>query len=248
MRAADYHSFAAALCEADTAIPQGVRAPAGTDLSDRFAVYRNNVHVSLVDSIAARFAITLAQVGDEFFRAMARAYVQQCKPATAELTSYGDDFPDFIATFGPAASLAWLPDLARLERAWSQSWAAADAPALPVTALRTRAADELLQVCVYVHPAARLVKSAWPVADLWDAHQSARPDLSTLEWRPQNVLLCRPQAEVLMLRVDDAAADFIEALIAGDTIEAAAALAPGLDAGALLQILFDAGFILEIRT
>jgi hypothetical protein len=248
MRTADYHDFAAALCDADTAIPNGLRSPAGTDLADRFAVYRNNVHVSLVDSIAARFPIALAQVGEDFFRAMARAFVQQSKPSTAVLTFYGDDFPDFIATFEPAASLAWLPDLARLESAWSQCWAAADAPALPITALRIRNADELLQVCVYVHPAARLVRSAWPVADLWDAHQSALPDLSTLEWRPQNVLLCRPQADVLMLPVDDAAATFIAALIAGDTIEAAAALSPGLDAGALLRILFDAGFILEIRT
>jgi hypothetical protein len=248
MRAADYHDFAAALCDADIAMPEGLRSPAGTDLADRFAVYCNTVHVSLVDSLAARFPITLAQVGEDFFRAMARAFVQKSKPAIAVLTLYGEDFPDFIATFEPAVSLAWLPDLAALERAWSQCWAAADAPALPITALRIRNADELLQVCVYVHPAARLVRSEWPVADLWDAHQCAVPDLSTLEWRPQNVLLCRPQADVLMLRMDDAAADFIAALIAGDTIESAAALSPDLDVGALLRVLFDAGFILEIRT
>lgn len=248
MRTADYQSFAAALCDADAPLPDGLLCPAGTDLSDRFAVYRTNVHVSLVDSLAASFAVTRAHVGEEFFHAMARTHVQQSKPSSALLSIHGEDLPDFIATFGPAASLPWLPDLARLERAWSQCWAAADAPALPITALRECRADELLQVCVYPHPAVRLVRSAWPVATLWEAHQVAGADLSGIEWTPQNVLLCRPHADVLLRRVDDAAADFIAALIAGDTIESAAALAPALDAGLLLQTLIEDGFILEIRS
>lgn len=248
MRVADYRTFAAALCDADAALPDGLRSPAGTDLADRFAVYRNNVHVSLVESLAARFPITRAQVGEEFFRAMARAHVQQCKPSHPLLTFYGEDFPDFIAGFAPAALLPWLPDLARLERAWSESWAAADAPALPITALRAHRPDELLQVRVCVHPAVRLVRSSWPVADLWEAHQGPDPDLSAIDWTSQHVLLCRPHADVLLRRVDGPACDFIAALIAGDTIETAAALAPGLDPGRLLRDLFEDGFILEIRS
>lgn len=248
MRSAEYPVFASALCDADAALPEGLASPAGTDLSDRFAVYRNNVHVSLVESLAAGFPITRAHVGEDFFRAMARAHVQRSKPRSAQLLHHGEDFPDFIRTFGPAASLPWLPDLASLERAWSQSWAAADAPALPITALRERRADELLQMRVCVHPAVRLLRSAWPVADLWEAHQGPDADLSTLEWSSQNVLLCRPHAEVLLRRVNDEAADFIAALLAGDSIESAAARAPALDAGSLLQSLFEDGFILEIRS
>jgi len=248
LRAADYQMFAAALCDADAPVPEGLASPAGTDLADRFAVYRNNVHVSLVESLAASFPITRAHVGEEFFRAMARVHVQAAKPSSARLTLHGEDFPGFISSFEPAASLPWLPDLARLERAWSQSWAAADAPALPITALRTRRPEDLPQVCVCVHPAARLVRSAWPVADLWEAHQAPDANLSTIEWTAQNVLLCRPHADVLLRRVDDAAAGFIAALIAGDTIESAASLVPALDAGSLLQTLFEDGFILEIRS
>lgn len=247
LHAADYQRFAAALCDAQAALPEGLTSPAGTDLADRFAVYRNNVNVSLVESLCASYPVTRAHVGEEFFHAMARAHVQQRKPSSALLTLHGEDFPGFIAGFEPAASLPWLPDLARLERAWSQSWAAADAPALPLTALRDRRADELLQACIRVHPAVRLVRSAWPVAALWEAHQGPDADLAGIEWASQNVLLCRPHADVLLRRVDDAAADFIAALIAGDNLESAAALAPALDAGALLHRLFEDGFIVEIR-
>jgi hypothetical protein len=248
MHSADYQRFAAALCDADAALPAFIRAPAAASLADRFAVYRNNVHVSLVDSLAHSFPIAHAHVGDEFFRAMAREYVQDHKPQSPLLTFYGKDFPDFIAAFEPAHALPWLPDLARLEQAWSDCWAAADMPALPITTLRSLGAEELAQSRLIAHPAARLVRSAWPVADLWQAHQCAQPDLTTLEWRPQNVLLTRPHAQVLLHPMDDTAATFTAALLEGATIETAAASAQGFDAGALLRQLFDDGSIVEIRS
>jgi hypothetical protein len=247
MHSAELTRFANALCDADAALPDGLTSPAGTCLEDRFNVYRNNVHVSLVESLAAGFPITRAHVGEDFFRAMARAHVQQSKPGSPQLLLHGEAFPEFVQSFEPAAALPWLPDLARLEQAWSQSWAAADAAALPITALGQRHADELLQMRVQAHPAARLVRSAWPVADLWEAHQGSEADLSALEWTAQNVLLCRPHADVLLQRLNDDAADFIAALMTGETIESAAAHAPGLDAGSLLHSLFEDGFILEIH-
>ena len=247
MHSADYQRFAAALCDADAALPAFIRAPAAASLADRFAVYRNNVHVSLVDSLTHSFPIAHAHVGAEFFRAMARAYVQDHKPQSSLLTFYGKDFPDFIAAFEPAHALPWLPDLARLEQAWSDCWAAADMPALPITSLRTLGADELAQSRLIAHPAARLVRSAWPVAELWQAHQSAQPDLSALEWRPQNVMLTRPQAQVLLRDLDDAAAAFTAALLEGATIEVAASCSPELDVGTMLRQLFDDGSIVEIR-
>jgi hypothetical protein len=248
MRTADYEHFAHALCEADAALPAGLRAPGGAALLDRFAVYRNNVHVSLVDSLAESFPGVRAQVGDEFFRAMARVYVQQHKPSTPLLMCYGEFFPGFIETFEPAAALPWLPDLARLELAWSQCWAAADAAALPLAALRLRHAGDLLQCRFTAHPAVRLVRSEWPVARLWEAHQRQEADLGTLDWQPQNVLLTRPQSVVLLHPMDDAAADFTEALLQGLTIESAASRAPQIDAGAMLGSLLDDGTFLEIRT
>jgi hypothetical protein len=248
MHAADYQSFAAALCDADAALPACIHAPAAASLADRFAVYRNNVHVSLVDSLAHSFPIAHAHVGEEFFRAMARAYVQDHKPQSPLLTFYGKDFPDFIAAFEPAHALPWLPDLARLEQAWSDCWAAADMPALPITTLRSLGADELAQSRLVAHPAARLVRSAWPVADLWQAHQCAQPDLTALEWRSQNVLLTRPHAQVLLRNMDDAAATFAAALLEGATVEAAATRSQALDVGTLLRQLFDDGSIVEIRS
>jgi hypothetical protein len=246
MRAAEHATFAAALCDTAAPLPDGICAPNGTNLAERFAVYRNNVHVSLVNALAENFPIVRAQVGEEFFDAMARLYVTARKPVSTLLTYYGEDFPDHIAAFGPAATLPWLPDLARLERAWMESWAAADAPALPISALGLLQADDLARTRVRVHPAARLVCSEWPVADLWESHQAPSPDLSALEWQSQNVLLTRPLAQVNLRRLDRDASQFAAALLVGKSIEDAAFAAPVIDAGTLLRQLIEDGMIQEI--
>lgn len=248
MLPADYERFAHALCDAELPPPPGLRVPAGVALAERFAVHRNTVHVGLVDALREAYPVVRAQVGEEFFRAMARAFVQRHKPATPVLARYGEHFADFITGFEPASGLPWLPDLARLERAWSECWSAAEAPALPLTALGTLLPEQLALARFKPHPAARLLQSRWPVADLWEAHQAdAVPDLASLEWRPQNVLLSRPQGEVLLHRLDDGAARVTAALLAQDSIEAAATKSTGTDAGALLGMLFDAGVFTHIH-
>jgi len=245
VRLADYEGFIAALCDAGLEVPANLHAPTGASLADRFAVYRNNVHVSLVDCLAESYPVVRAQVGEDFFRAMARAFVQEHKPVAPLLTQYGEGFADFIAAFAPAAELPWLPDIARLEHTWRECWAAPDARALNLSTLRHAGPDVLARSRLRRHPAARLLRSAWPVATLWEAHQQAQPELSSLEWRRESVLVSRPHAEVLLTRLDEDAADFTAALLDGNTIEAASAIAPRLDPGAVLGQLLAAGSFQE---
>ena len=63
---------------------------------------------------------------------MARAFVAATPPRTPVLTTYGDEFAEFIAAFEPARELAYLADVARLEAARTHAYHAADA--VPVDA------------------------------------------------------------------------------------------------------------------
>jgi hypothetical protein len=248
MRLADYQSFAQALCDPSRPPPPSLRVPAGMDLNERFAIYRNNVHVSLIEALADRFAVVQAMVGEEFFRAMAREYVRAHKPQSPVLAHYGDSFPDFIDTHAAAASLPFLGDMARVERDWSRAWAAADAPAMNRSSLSRFSAAELATARIRAHPAAHLVQSAWPVAQLWQAHQCATPDLSTIQWQPQDVLITRPDAEVRLQCIDAGAAVAASALLAGQSVAAAAEQAADTDLGAALALFIDSGMIAEVLT
>lgn len=246
MRPAEYQSFASALCDPALPTPPGLRVAPGIAIGERFAIYRNNVHVSLVDALAERFPVVLALVGEEFFRAMAREYVWARKPASAVLTYYGGDFPDYIASHDAAGTLPFLGDVARLEGAWSQAWAAADEPALNRSALAARGTAELAAARIRPHAAAHLIRSAWPVADLWQAHQQSDPDLSALQWQAQNVLITRPDAEIHLRSLDAGAATIAQALLDGRSIAEAAAQADDTDIGIVLALLLDSGMIAEV--
>jgi hypothetical protein len=249
MLPAEFRQFAQALCDPEAALPAIVQSP-GVSLAERFAVYRNNVHASLVDALAEQFPIVLALTGNEFFRAMARVYVQRHKPGSELLHEYGVDMPGFIADFAPANGLPYLGDVARLEIAWSQSWAAQDAAPLQLGSLAALSAAALAMATVLPHPAARLITSAWPVGSIWQAHQLANPDLSGIQWQAQNVLITRPQAHIQLQQLPDGVTHFATALLQRRTIADAAASAlaasPQLDIGASLGALIDCGAIMEI--
>jgi hypothetical protein len=248
--------FAAALVDPARPVPAGLTARPGADIGRRLAVYRNNVAVGLVDALAAGFPVTGRLVGEEFFRAMAQAFVAGCKPSSPMMFEYGAGFADFIAGFAPAASLPYLADVATLEAARTAAWHAAEAPALPAAALARRVADwtgeALLAARVTAHPAARLVASRHPVGSIWAAHQGDDP-VPAVDgpWRAETALVTRPAGEVRVRTLEPAAGAFAVALLAGASVGEAGAAAldedEGFEAGTALVMLADAGAIGDLK-
>src|SRR5262245_24307278 len=72
--------FRAALLDAAQPVPAGVTSAAARQPVKRFALYRNNVVVSLVRALEARFPAVRAIVGPEFFAGAARLFVLNFPP------------------------------------------------------------------------------------------------------------------------------------------------------------------------
>src|SRR5437868_3298584 len=109
--------FANAVLDPAIPVPSGLRAWNGLRAERRFAVYRNNVAVGLIQALASRFPAAKKIVGEEFFAGMARAYIGLHPPQSPVLLRYGDDFANFVQAFEPASGLPYLPDVIRLEAA-----------------------------------------------------------------------------------------------------------------------------------
>ena len=156
-------SFAALLAPGLTdpgyAVPQAVTGPDGKAAAKRYNVYRNNVTVSLIDALAAVFPATQRITGVEFFRAMARFHIRATPPRSPLLFEYGHDFPDFIQRYEYAQPMPWLPDVARIERAWLNAYHASDVSALRGETLVTVLADSLLRTARALRPLPALSSS-----------------------------------------------------------------------------------------
>lgn len=225
MRPADFNpaGFVAALLDPSQPLPPELVTWNGADPRSRFDVHRNNLMRSLIDALADGFPVTRALVGEPFFTAMARAFVAEQPPSSPILSDYGEAFADFIDAFSPAGNLAYLPDLARLERARVLAYHAADRQPLAAGELARHLGDpaQLPAARVTPHPACRLIASKHAIASLWAAHQGEgrleNVDLS----RPESALVLRDDETVLVVPLSPAAGRFVDALLAGGTLAAA---------------------------
>lgn len=208
--------------------------------------------MGLLDALQQRFPVTCRLVGEEFFRAMARPYVDEHRPRSPLLMNYGDDFPDFIRGFTPAADVSYLSDVARLEAAWSEAYHAADARPLPAQVLAGTLPDALLERRLTLHPSARLLRSVHPVADIWAAHQGPGAVAPPVRWEAQDVLIVRPDLEVQVHTLAPGEHAFVSALLERRCVQDAAEIAlignSQFDAGRCIVNLFEIGAVVAIDT
>ena len=224
-------------------IPEGVVGPDRAPGTRRFNVYRNNVVVGLVEALKASFPAVCRIVGDEFFTAMARAYVALEPPATPIMLEYGATFPDFIETFEPAMCVPYLADIARLERAWVEAYHAAEADPVDPALLVSIDPERLSQLCFRLHPSLRVVRSSYPVVRIWLMNvDGGTPTAVDILHGGEDAIIIRPATEVSLRPAAAGAATFILGLQAAASVSDATARAidenPAFDLAGVLRDLF----------
>ncbi len=214
--------FARSVLDAARTVPDGVTSHTGPRPKRRFDVYRNNVYVSLIDVLAGRYPVILRLVGDDFFRAAARCFVEACPPRSPVLMEYGDGFAAFLEEFEPARPLPYLSDVARLEWAWNRAYHAADRQPLSADDLAPIAAEDVPRLVFELLPSVSVVSSPYPVFSIWSTN------ISDVEVEPidlasggEDALVVRPHLEVEVRRLPHGAVGFVSALAEGACLAAA---------------------------
>lgn len=213
-----YEDFARNLRRPDAnAIPTDILGGNG----ERFKIYRNNVFKGYQDALAAAYPVVARLVGEAFFDAMAREFYLANPQPHRSLALYGDGFAQFIRDFPPATSLPYLADVAALERAWLEAYHAADAD--PIDPNRMSVLEGAVENArLTIHPATRLVHSAYPVYDIWQANRGeASPTGLQINSTAQTVLVTRPQWDVHLHNLTPETALITATLMEGRTIGAA---------------------------
>ncbi|ARQ00852.1 DNA-binding domain-containing protein [Pseudorhodoplanes sinuspersici] len=221
--------FATALFNPQSAIPDNVTSHTTRQPVKRFAVYRNNVVVGLINTLKAKFPATERIVGEEFFAAMARIFVATYPPRSKILHTYGDDFADFIVAFEPAAELPYLADVARLEAARTRAYHAADAEPLTAAAFQDTDADRVGSMRFTLHPSLQIVCSHHPVVTIWSMNAGEWPLGPIDDMQAEDALVIRPGLDVLVRTLPPGGAAFLYALARGSRLDEAAAHATDRD-------------------
>lgn len=159
------------------------------------SAYANNTLFNRADALAEAYPIVRQLVGDEFFGGMARAHARTTPSRSGDLNRYGDGFADFIRDFPPAQDIPFLADAARLDWLCHLAYYAEDSPPFDLARLARVPAEQHGSLHFQLAPSASLLRSPWPVASLWLAHQPEGGDFPSpdqggemaLAWRnPRN--------------------------------------------------------------
>jgi len=239
-------AFAAALLDPSRPVPPGLTGPDGQPSRKRFTVYRNNVVVGLIEALTANFPAVCRIVGEAFFHAMARAFVTLHPPASPILLDYGAGFPDFIATFEPAAPLSYLADVARIERAWIEAYHSREAGPLSPAAFAAVPVERVSDLRLELHPSLRIVRSGIPALTIWRMNVGdGVPGPVDLDAGGEDALVVRPAADVEVRAMPPGGAEFVRALACGGSLgeatKSALRASPGFDLATHLAALIAAG-------
>jgi hypothetical protein len=216
--------------------------------AERLEVYRNTCASVLVNALRLSYPAVHKLVGAEFFEGAARLFIAGHPPASACLDDYGDAFPEFLGGFGPATSLPYLPEVARLEFAVCRALHAQDAEALDARCLARVAQAE--RVRFVPHLSVTLLEATQPADLIWravlngDDAALAAIDLASGTVR---LLVERRASGVEVARLSEPEWRFAAALFAGTPLHDAIGECPDFDAARALAAHLSAGRFVAFR-
>jgi len=222
-------------------------------VSTAIEVYRNNYRGNLHDTLAGAYPVMVQLVGEEFFRYLTRHFIAQYHSRSGNLHHYGAQMTDFVASFEPAGTLPYLPDVAALEWACHRAYFAEDAPILDIAKLAQIPPEHYPDLILCTHPCCHLLRSRYPVVAIWHAHQpgAANDFQIDLDSGASIALVSRRDDVVTVNELSAADADWLQAIQAGTSLgEATAATLerhPDFDLQAALLNLFAQGVLTDIN-
>jgi hypothetical protein len=210
---------------------------AGHVAPDRLDIYRNTFIHTLVKALRLCFPVTQRLVGEEFFEGAAQIFIGVHPPEVAWLDLYGGEFPGFLRGFPPAASIAYLGDVAELEWAVNGALHADDVAPLDVADIGAVEAESQPRICFVPDPSIQLLRVEYPADVIWravlDADDEALGNVD-LASGPRNILVERRADGVEVACLGERAWRFLARLCAGWPIEEAVADNGELDCSAAL--------------
>ena len=192
-------------------------------VGNRLGIYRGNAAANAAKAMEAAYPVVAKIVGAEFFLGLATQYRSRFPSRDGDLNEYGDYFAAFLADFAPAREMAYLPDVARLEWQVHRAHYAADRVSFDPARLASVPTEHQLQLRPRLHPACDVLHSAYPLARLWEVHQTAFSGDFEVDFSqgPSHVLVFRPRFKVVVACIEEAEAAFLEAALAGATLQTA---------------------------
>ncbi len=168
----------------------------GLEAQRRLWLYHNQIHDVWREALEITYPAVLLLTGQRYFRLVARGYAESYDSSSGNLKDYGEYFPAYLEGRLEIHLYPYIPDVARLEWARTQSMVAREEPAIPLAALANIEAALWANVRCRIAPSLHLVASPYPIDRIW----AAAPDGTEPKVMAREGLLRREAAAVAIYR------------------------------------------------
>lgn len=185
----------------------------------RLSIYQNNTFYSLKNALKDLYPAVEKTIGEALFGIASREYFLQSPPTNPAMIELGESFPKFLAEFSATKDLSYLPDLARFELIYHQSFHSEDAPLATAEDFSALDISTLANARLTLCPAAYLFESDYAVFDIWKL--ALNPDNESTSINAnirQHVLFSRPSIHVEAYLIPEDLYFFLNLLFNGSAI------------------------------
>ncbi|WP_421863123.1 DNA-binding domain-containing protein [Motiliproteus sp.] len=231
--------------------------------SDRFepkglAIYQRNLKATARRALKISFPTVAQLIGEALFQHAADRLLLTSPPQEGDWGLWGSGFADLLDQLSELEAYPYVGDCARLDFAVHRMNRTQSAP-LDLSSLSLLGSEPTEQLRLQFNQAVRFVESAYPIVDIWVAHQAETPDPQ--EWftaakkkmqrgQGQSGLIYRVQQRTEVRQVGVAEQRWINSLRAGNTLSVSLDLAQSsdFDFEAWLPMAVSQNLITEIHS
>ena len=189
------------------------------ELNARLAIYKNNTFYNLIDALKELYPAVERTIGAKLFTIASREYFLHSPPTSPAMNELGESFPLFLERFPATQSLAYLPDLARFELLYHQSYHSEDSKTAAMEDFAALDISTLASAKLKISPATRLFSSDYAIFDIWKL--AINPDTtqnSVNAGIAQHILCLRPELQVDAYLIPEDLFFFLTLLLNGESI------------------------------
>lgn len=204
------------------------------------SIYRDSTVGNIIGPMQLIYPVVEKLVGEQFFQAACKIYIQGHWPTSGNMDEYGEEFAAFLTDFPPASNLPYLADVATLEWLHHESALADVAQVCDWSALSQLSPEKLLVLQIHLAPSLRMFSSAFPVHTIWAMNQEGADEEITLDLSSSeavHLMVVRKGMKVDIYPITEGEVLFLQALQEGKTLGEALDILAEIDENISLESL-----------
>lgn len=187
---------------------------------DRLEIYANAYFFRIRDSLMDDFPSLVKLLGEDEFHNLVVRYLAQYPPQSYTLSMVGKNLPHFLANQEDLLQrYPYLADLAEMEWLMIDIYDKQDGELLLKEDLQKIQPEEWTSLKLKRIEAAKLLKSSWPLIEIYKGLQQEKPRLDTIQKTPTHVIVWRKKNDVFYKSVETQEYECLERLASLTTFE-----------------------------